>query len=335
MRTGLQVINEVEDRLGYRQSASLEGEIEKLTRKLLRLLNRVLKNLVSAEQWPMLRTEGTIVTQAAIESSMLVELTNGSITANISGFDASGTTFLESHAVWAIQFGRDTPVYRIAKVVTPTQVELNRPWLGDTVTPASADDDTIAVILAMDRYTMPDDFDRPTGKWKNFLSSYSILPEGPQGFDEARDRRGRNIVPGAPTLYTIYGLDPSDTYQVLHLDPFPEDQTLLEFKYQRVHPDVEVDTDLVLFPHSQLSIIIEAMLYLANRDYEDDQRLGTALQEYLQQFNAAKSQNRVTDDDKQITPWMGHRAYSVRNRRGGVRIDYGDYFDRAGSVGLE
>lgn len=335
MRTGLQLINEVEDRLGKRQSETLEGTVSKETRKLVRLLNRVLKNLVSAEQWPMLRTDGTIITQPAVQGDMLVELTNGSNTVTVSAFDSSGITFAESNKNWAIQFGRNTPIFRITQVVSPTQIETNRPWVGDTVTPASADDDTIAVIMAMDRYVMPEDFDRPTGKWRDFLSSYNIFPAGAEEFAEIRRKRGRNIEVGSPTSYTIYGLDPSNTYQMLHLDPWPEEQTILEFNYQRTHPDVEVDTDLVLFPHSQLSIIIEAMLYLANRDYEDDQRLSVALQEYLQQFHAAKSQQRVTDDAKQFTPWMGHRARSVRQRHGGSRIDYGDHFDIAGLVDLE
>lgn len=335
MRTGLQIINEAEDRLGWRQTATLEGDLEKPTRKLLRLLNRVLKNLVAAEQWPMLRVEGTIITQAALDDSMLMELTNGSATVTISEYDSSSITFQEHYVQWAVQFGPNTPIFRVKKVTSPTVLELNRPWIGDTVTPASADDDTIAVQMAMDRYTMPEDFDRPTGKWKDFLSAYDIAPTGPEEFDTIRRNAGRNIVASSPRSYTVYGLDPSDTYQVLHLDPWPVDQTLLEFKYQRVHPDIEVDTDLVLFPHSQLSIVLEAMLYLANRDYDDDQRLSAALQEYLQQFNAAKSQQRVTDDDKQITPWARHRARSVRVRRSGVRFDYGDYFDRAGSVGLE
>jgi hypothetical protein len=334
MRTGLQVIQEIQDRLGDRQAETIEGDVDKKVRKLLRLLNRVLKNLVSAEQWPMLRTDGTIVTNAPVEEDMLVELTNGSKTVNISAFDSSGETFAENYVEWGIQFGRDTPIYRIKKVVSPTQIELNRPWLGDTVTPASADDDTVAVIMAMDRYAMPEDFDRPTGSWQDFLSAYNIKPLGPQEFAEQRSRRGRNIETDDPTHYTIYGLDPSNTYQVLHLEPWPGQQTLLQYDYQREHPDVEFDTDLVLFPHSQLSIVIEAVIYLANRDYKDDQRLGAALTEYLQQFNAAKSQQNVTSDRKQLAPWVA-RARSVRQTRGGLRIDYGDYFDVAGNTGLD
>lgn len=335
MRTGLQVIQEIQDRLGDRQAETIEGDVDKKVRKLVRLLNRVLKNMVSAEQWPMLRTEGTIVTQASIEEDMLVELTNGSNVVNISSFDSSGVTFETSYLQWGIQFGRDTPVYRITKVVSPTRIELNRAWLGDTSVPTSADDDTTAVVLAMDRYALPEDFDRPTGTWQDFLSAYNVKPLGPEAFAEERRKRGRNIITDSPKYYTIYGLDPSNTYQVLHLEPWPDDQTMMEYNYQREHPDVEFDTDLVLFPHSQLSIIIEACIYLANRDYKDDQRLGAALTEYLQQFNAAKSQQRVTTDDKQFTPWMRSRARSVRQSRAGVRIDYGDYFDIAGNTGLD
>jgi len=335
MRTGLQVIQEIQDRLGDRQAETIEGDVDKKVRKLLRLLNRVLKNLVSAEQWPMLRTEGTLVTNAPIEEDVLVDLTNGSNVVTLSSFDTSSVTFAANYVQWGIQFGKDTPIYRIDEVVSPTQIKLNRPWLGDTVTPASADDDTVALVLAMDRYALPEDFDRPTGAWQDFLSAYNIKPLGPQEFAEMRNRRGRNIDTDNPLYYTIYGLDPSNTYQVLHLEPWPSQQTMMSYDYQREHPEVEFDTDQILFPNSQLSIIIEAVIYLANRDYKDDQRMGAALTEYLQQYNAARSQQRVTSDHKAFTPWMKNRARSVRQSRGGVRIDYGDYFDVAGNTELD
>ena len=75
MLTGRQVINEIEDRLGYPQSATLEGTITVDTRRVLGLLNRVLKNMGAIEQWPMLRSEGTIITQAGVEEDMLLDLT--------------------------------------------------------------------------------------------------------------------------------------------------------------------------------------------------------------------------------------------------------------------
>ncbi len=334
MRTGLQVLQEIQDRLGDRQATTIEGTLTNDTRKLLRLMNRVLKNMVSAEKWPMLRTQGQIITQAPLQDDMLLDLTNGSITVSISEFDSSTITFEQSHLVWGIQLGTGSPIYRIAKVVSPTQLELNKPWLGDSQTITSADDDTIAVKMAMDRYALPEDFDRPTGEWKDFLSAYDIEPLPAEKFAETRRSRGRDIELSNPTFYTIHGLDPSSTYQVLHLEPWPQQQTMLEFDYQHIHPEIEVDNDLVLFPQTQLSVIIEATIYLANRDYKDDERMTAALQEYLQQFNAARGQRTVTDEKKQITPWMRNRARSTRVQRSGVRIDYGDAFDRSDMTDL-
>jgi hypothetical protein len=332
MQTGLQIINEVEDRLGWPQSRTIEDDLSKTTRKLLRLLNRVLHNLVSAEVWPLLRAYGTLVTQATVSETMVMELTNGSDVVEISGTDTSGVTFELHHRMWAIQFGSNTPIYRILEITTPTQIKLNRPWLGDTSTT-----DEIAVVFGMDRYALPEDFDRPTGKWKDFLSAYSIEPLGPEDFDVLRQKRGRNIEIGDPTHYTVYGLDPSNTYQLIHFDPWPTRQTMMEFTYQMEHPTISTDRDLVLFPMSQVSVVIEAMLYLANRDYEDDTKLQVALREYLVQFNAAKSQSRVTDDTKILSPWTGMRARSsrLRGNAGGIRYDYGTYFDRVDAVGLE
>lgn len=338
MLTGLSVINEIEDRLGWPQSKTLEGQVGEATRtrKAKKLLNRVLKNLTAAETWPMLRAEGTIITEAPLDNTAVrLDLTNGSSTVTISSFDVSGTgdvqltPFLIKHKIWAIQIGTGYPIYRIEEVLSPTSVKLNRPWIGDDSTPTGDDDDdTFRLLFAMDRYALPEDYDRPSGKWEDFLSIYNVHPAGEEEFAKRRRAGGRTITYDDPQWYTVYGLDPTETYQVLHLHPWPKQQTMLQYNYQRVHPDIRVDDDLILFPQAQLSIVIEAVLYLANRDYEDDTRLQAALQEYLAQFKSVKGENRITSDKKSFTPHV-IRARSVRQRRdGGVRIDYGDAFDR-------
>jgi len=346
MLTGLQIINELEDRLGYVQSGTLEGNINMDTRKVLGLLNRVLKNMGAVEQWPMLRSEGTIITQAGLQYDMLLERTNGSDTLTISQYDSSGFTFEVTHKMWAIQIGSaETPIYRIAEIVSPTVVKLNRVWIGTTVIPLdptdplNADDPSIVGVgmtLAMDQYVLPEDFDRPTGDWEDFLSSYKIQGAGPEEFAKIRRGQGRTIVLDNPHHYTVYGLDPTESYQVLHLHPWPIEQTLLQYSYQRLHPTIEHDVDHVLFPQTNLGMIMEAVIYLANRDYEDDQRMQAALMEYMQQFKAIKGQNMVVQDKKVLTPWRGGRARSVRDTRGlGIaRYDYGDYFDIAGNTKL-
>lgn len=337
MLTGLQIVNELEDRLGYPRSATLEGRISVDTRKVLGLLNRVLKNMGAIEQWPMLRSEGTIITQAGLEYEMLLERTNGSATITISAYDTSGFTFDVSHKQWAIQIGTtDTPIYRISEVNSPTSVTLNRVWIGTTEIPADANDDLVAVKLAMDQYVLPEDFDRPTGKWEDFLSTYDISPLGPEEFAQKRRADGRVITLDNPKYYTVYGLDPTESYQVLHLHPWPTSQTLLQYPYQRLHPTLEHDVDHVLFPQTQLGMLMEAVIYLANRDYEDDQRMQAALMEFMQQFKAVKGANMVVQDKKAFSPWCGYRAKSVRTSRGvgGLRYDYGEFFDVAGNTEL-
>lgn len=335
MLTGLQVINEVEDRLGWKQSSTLEGSVPKETRKLTRLLNRVLKTLCIIEQWPMLRTEGTLITEAAIEQSLLLNLTNGSVSVSISAFDSSGFTFEESHKQWAVQLGSDaSPIYRIAKVVSPTSIELNRVWLGDTVTPASASDATTAVTMAMDQYVLPEDYDRPTGDWADFLSAYNVKPKDPEDFAKERRKEGRRIVTGSPALYTVYGLDPSETYQILHLHPWPDTQTYMEYTYQRVHPVIAQDTDRVLMTQTSMVIVVEAMITFANRDYEDDQRWQAAMMEFVSQFKAVGAQHPVTAHTKQLTPWSNRARAPLCRVGGGLRVDYGDHFDIAGNTDL-
>ena len=60
MITGLALINEVEDRLSWRQTDTLEGTLRPETRKLLRLLNRVLNSLQTFDDWPLLRESGDL-----------------------------------------------------------------------------------------------------------------------------------------------------------------------------------------------------------------------------------------------------------------------------------
>lgn len=339
MKTGLQVMNEINDRIGYKQLTTIEGTLDNRARKMLRLMNRVLKNLTAAETWPMLRKEGTLLTQAPTDDTMLVELTNGSTTVSISQYDTSGVTWLETNMHWAIQFGPLNPIYRIVKVNSTTSIELNRPWIGDTLIPVDPDttddNEELRVVFAMDRYVMPEDFDRPAGKWEDFLSVYNVSPMGAEDFAKIRRARGRTIDYEDPRYYTIHGLDPSNTYQMLHLEPWPKQQTMMVYEYQMVHPEIETDADLVLFPIQHHGVVIESVLHFANRDYEDDTRMQAALQEYLMQFNVIKGNNNITQDVKRISPANRARARSIRQRAdGGVRWDYGAWFDRVDFVDL-
>jgi len=336
MQTGLEIINEIQRRLGRRVSSSLEGPTGELaeTKQILLLLNRVLKNLNAADDWPMLHTDGTIMTNAPVTGTdVRLDLANGSDTVTISSFDVSGTgsvqltPFLLSHLSWAIQIGSGTPVYRIAEIISPTEIKLNRPWIGDSNAPTGSDDDTLYdFIMAMDQYALPEDFDRPLGEWTDFLSTYHVNPLGPADFKKERQKENTDIITGDPMYFTVYGMDPNNTYQVIHFHPFPAQETMMEYSYIRLHPEVKNDADLILYPDPQVGVIIEAVLYLANRDYEDDQRLNDALQEFVRQFDVTVGKRTMVSNLMMIQPKVS-RMRSTRSA-GRLKIDYGEFWDR-------
>lgn len=334
MITGLKLINEAEDRMGWRQTATLEdATLRPEARKLLRLLNRILKSMQSVDDWPMLRTEGTIMTVPSVEGSDFFVLTNGDPTVAM-GTSATTLTFDDSYIGRAIQIGGESTVYRIVSLNSETSIELNRPWIGDTSTDLVAGDE-LSYIIAQDQYFLPKDYSRPNGRWDQFLEPYGIDPIGPDAFSSRRRGRGGSIMVNSPEVFTVYGMDQGQVFQILHLDPFPSEQQILQFTYQRVHPEIETDADRVLFPPVQEGIVLEALLYLANRDYQDDAKLEAVLRDYMRELNSARSMSPMTEDPIQIRPHGGHRIAQHRRWGAGVRYDYGSFFDRIDAYGLD
>jgi hypothetical protein len=334
METGLSLVQEIQDRLSWPVTDSIEGSDGKdpEVRKILLVLNRVLKNLGPMDDWPMLNTEGTLLTNAPVTGSdVRLDLTNGSKTVAISSFDVSdggsqAAPFLLSHKIWAIQIGSGTPVYRVASVDSPTQITLNKPWIGDSNTPTGADDDTLYdFTMAMDQYALPTDFDRPIDEWKDFLSAYGVKPLSPRMFRSKRLAEGFELSPGDPLWFTVYGLNEEGTYQLLHLHPFPQQQTMMEYSYVRDHPTIRNDKDLILFPASQHGMIVEAVVYLADRDFENDQTFAAALQEFMSQFSRSVGKKSLVSDTKQLTPKVSRMRMAAQS---GVRMDWGDFWDR-------
>ena len=334
METGLSLIQEIQDRIGWTVTGSIEGSYGKdpEVRKVLLILNRVLKNLGPMDDWPMLNTEGTLLTNAPVTGSdVRLDLTNGSKTVAISSFDVSdggaqATPFLQAHKVWAIQIGSGTPIYRVASIDSPTQITLNRPWIGDSNTPTGADSDTFYdFTMAMDQYALPTDFDRPIDQWKDFLAAYGLTPLSPRQFRALRLAEGFSLDTSDPDYFTVYGLNEDGTYQMLHLHPFPKQQTMMEYSYVRDHPTIKNDKDLVLFPVSQHGMIVEAVIHLSQRDYEDDQKFMAALQEFMRQFSSSVGKMSLVSDVKQIRPKISRMRMLQQSSR--VRMAWGDFWD--------
>lgn len=328
MITGLSLINEVEDRLKWRQTDTLEGTRRPNTRKLLRLLNRVLASMQTLDDWHLLRADGTLQLVAAETGTAYFDLTSGSATVAIG---ASETTFAFSNAMVnrAVQIGSHETIYRVKSVESTTSITLNRPWLGD-----DASDEALAYSMAQDRYVLPEDFDRPTDSLENFFGSSSIEAVGPNVFLEQRRNRGATMLVEDPERYTVYGLDDSETFQIVHFDPYPEDARVLTFTYQKNHPVIETDEDRILFSRSHEVIVLEAMLQLANRDYMDSTKVEAVLRDLIRTINQAQGAGNIAKDPMRITPNARHRlAQRWKWHRGG-RMDWGDTFDLVNRIGF-
>lgn len=334
MPLALDILNEIADRLGWEQIDSLEkATLPNETRKLLRLLNRVLATLSGLEDWPMLRGEGTLQLigvetsdTSTAGSEQYVEATQNSTTVTLlnASLDAS-------YAGRAIQFSGVDYVYRIDSVTSSTVLELNRPWLDASVVAA----DQVTWTIGADRYVLPVDFDRPIADMDAFLVPYGIEPVSPEEFQRRRRRYRNSIETGEPEVFTIYGLNEGQTQEIIHFDPWPQNARLINYPYIKQHPVIDSDNDKILYPKRVVEVIMEMVLQLAYRDYEDDDRMQVTLMEMIQKYNQSVGKQTVTQNRPQMKPANQRRRSIYRSyRAGGGNVDWGDAFDRAGNVGF-
>ena len=332
MPLALEILNEVADRLGWEQITTIESaNMSNETRKLLRLLNRILGTLGGLDEWPMLRGSGTI----QLVADEISDVTSGSeqyvtATQNDATVVIDNMTMDATYVGRAIKFSSCEYVFRISEVTTPTTIELNRAWFEDSITVT----DEVTFTIAMDQYVLPEDFDRPIDDFSSFLAPYEISPIDPAEFQELR-RRHSGLHIDQPNVFTIYGLNEAQTAMVLHLDPYPDEVTVLDFPYIKIHPEIDSDNDKILYPKRVIEVIIEMMLQLAYRDYEDDDRMQVALMDMITKYNQSVGKSTATDRRKVMKPSKRTRMDIYRAyRAGGANIDWGDTFDRAGNVGF-
>lgn len=330
MTLGLELLNEIADRLGWDQIDSIEGQVlSSEERKLVRLLNRVLQTLEGTDDWPLLRKDGALTLVASEES----DTTAGSeqyvtATQNSAAITVDNMTFDSSYVNRQFQVVGFPTIFRIVDVTSPTEITLDRAWTTDSITPA----DEYTFKIAVDQYVLPTDFDRPATSLRNFLEPYKIAAVSPNEFEEIRrDRSG--IVIGDPSFYTIYGMNDGQTAWKIHFHPWPREARVIRFPYQMIHPTINSDNDKILFPVRYNEAIIEMVLQLAQRDYEDSEKTQQTLMQMIQAFN--EQTPSLTDNKNVMRPSKSIRR-NIRRAAAfqGVRIDYKDYFDKAGNYRL-
>lgn len=332
MQIALDIINEIEDRLGWPQSTTIESpELTSEQRKLIRLMNRVLSTWTGLDDWALLRTDAEIAliadvtsdTTAGTEQYVTATLNSATITvANMTAFD-------ETYIGRALAVSGSEYVYRIIDVPTPATLTLNRAWVDASITVA----DERTFTIGADRYSLPTDFDRPTGGRKAFFAPYNIAPVSPEAF--ARRREGRGISVGEPEVYTIYGMNAGETTELIHFDPYPCEARLLGSPYQKQHKKIDSDNDKIFIQDRYMEAYIEMVLHLALRDYEDDAKSQATLADMVRIFNQQRANPAVTEEPSVMRPRNQTRADIRRAANmAGVRIDWKSHFDKVENTGL-
>lgn len=330
MKLALPVINEIFDRLGWPQVESIEGQppTDEI-RKILTLLNRVLRTIQGIDDWARLRRDGYL-TLIASERSDITAGSEQYVTATQDSDEITidNITFNDTYKQRALQVVGDEIVYRIIEVLGTNTVRVHRPWNGDSITPA----DERTFIIAADRYALPVDFDRPTDGWENFLDAVGIKPTNPNDF--ALRRRGKGIQDTNPQVYTIYNLNDGQTTEIIHFDPYPRDRNLLAFHYMAQHPEITSDNDKILYPERYLEFIVTAVVELALRHYEDSTKADQTLMDMIREYNWQTK--TVVDTIQRMTPSGRTRAQFQRAYgNGGARMNWGSAFDIAGNTGFD
>lgn len=323
----LAVLNEIEDRLGWTQTKTLDTEpLTADTRKLLRLLNRVLQSITGMQDWPLLRKDGSILLIADQTS----DLTAGAeeyvaIARDSDTMTVQNATFGEQIIGHALQVSGDEVVYRIKDVTSPTTLQLTETWASDDIVVG----DERTYTIAMDQYALPQDFDRPLTDAQAFFAPYNIRPMSPDEFEQLV-RNDPGITVGEPRQFTIFGMNAAQTSELLHVRPFPDEQRRLRFSYQMIHPTINSDNDKILFQNRYIAAIQEMVLQLALRDYEDDAKTQVVLADMLRAYNQQTANKGITGS-RMVMRKTGRIRRSIQRAfaNGGHRMDWGSWFDRA------
>lgn len=331
MIAALDLLNEVADRKGWPQISTIEvaeADLRADHRKMLRLLNRILQTVGGYNDWPMLREEGTLVLVAAEEgdsdSSEFVTATQNSDTVTV-----ANASFDETYIGRGFQVSGDEYVYRITAVPSTTQLKLNRAWVSDNITVA----DEKTYTIAMDRYALPEDFGRTIDDWKSFFGQYKIEPRDPNEFRELRRDAAYQITLGDPDYFTVYGL--TNGRQVVHFHPWPENARLLLYEYQRRHPIINSDQDMVLFPVTYLNSLIDLMVYFLDRDYDGNSvKSDKVLRDWVAEHNRQQSNPGMSDAVPLLQLANDVRTSIYQSAMLPNSVDWGDAFDTGSIYGF-
>lgn len=316
--TGLELVNMANMSLGWPRLNDFEDTNPRSV-KMQTLLNRILAHMGNMFNWRHLRHDSYLITTPEYNTGTVLTINNGN---NAVVF--TGTSFTAAFEGRAFQLAGDKEIYRIARVLDAVAVLLDRIYIGPTQVAVA-----VPFLVAQDRYGLPVDFGRVPDNWSAFFGTNTVEYVDPNEFKQRRRQRD-SLLTGEPEIFTIYDIDDNGN-PFVWLDPYPSLQRMLPYTYQRVHPKIKSKNDKVLFPITQEELIVETLVYMGQRDYNDDQRVNIVLADFLRKRveistvdqDRGQQRLRLTMSKEELgKEIMRHKV----NSRG--RIDWGTAFDR-------
>lgn len=291
---------------------TIEGSRPPLVEKTLQAVNRVGVALGQYANWRFLHKRGFVVTVPE-HTTGTVNVTEGSrLVAGTSTEWESGMVGRTFHA------GGHEELYEVARVHSPTSIELTTEWNGTTATGKS-------YHIVEDRLALPEDFDAEVA-FLQFVAPGNIDIVNPERFDERRFGPGFGthvltsvLVTGDPVLATIEAGFRGRLYLIV--SPFPRYRRQLHFSYYAEIQKFERDEDIWPFP-AKIERVIEdgALEYLSRTTKGEGQLAQQNMGAFFQSREELAGITRRADAFARFTPETGERRLREHRRRWSSRI---------------
>ena len=216
------------------------------TIQIIECVNDALRAIFRVKSLPHTNRRASITTMASYKDGTVTTV-QGSAT--VTGIGTAWTSAMAGagFATMAIN-----STYRIAGVSSPTQLVLDAPWAGDSITTA------VGYVIAQDRYALPSDFYdfisvNIEGEFTRYLEIHK-----PSEMDWHRSMMlGKILDPGSPRRITVFDRDPNSGNWMVELDIFPDKPYRLQLRYRGRLQRLRRDSDVVPLPDEHIDIMYD------------------------------------------------------------------------------
>lgn len=223
------------------------------TEAMIECVNEVIRDIARIKGIPNFSARGILSTVARYDTGTASVAVGGT---TVTGVNTVWTDAMVGRAFW---FTATPGTYRIASVLSPTSLVLDRAWSqADPVTGQG-------YVIAQDLYELPEDFSDFIGKEAVCLegsSSRRVELRSPTEVDSERYTWSiRPAETGTPRVATVYDRSDNGLWR-LELDPYPDSIYDLTFRYRKSTPRLKAANEIVPIPDESIGFLLSGVVAL-------------------------------------------------------------------------